>query len=345
MGKRYIICSRDLDYGVGTQVKNELKKYSADHEIDKVYFLGPRPFDGDSSKIDSRTIHIKGGYFITKAPLFAYQCNKMIKQIIRSDRIDLITLHSPVMAENYGITTEAVFHSLHKSIIQNLPKLPIYFIASFFHQLYSYFDKRTMHHADKIYFVSNKILNEARRFYPQYQSKFFLKPNVVDSTYFYPLDKSEKQKIKQNLGLSDTKNILYVGRLEPFKGILDLIEIVNRLKEPRIRLIVIGNGPLAKRVQSYPFVKYLGQLDNKDLFKYYNIADVFVFPSKNESYGLALMEAICCGTKCIAFKPDGKKYLTISDEMIRHGINGYRVKDNQEMGNTIKMVLNLGGVG
>lgn len=335
------MCSRDLDYGVGTQVKHALKKYDADNEIDKVFFLGPRPLHGYSLKIDSHIIQIKGDYFITKAPLFAYKCNKMIKKFIRKERIDLITLHSPIMAENYGIKIEAVFHGMHRSIIQNYPKLPIYFIASLFHHLYSYFDKRTMHYADKIYFVSNKILNEARRFYPQYQSKFFLKSNIVESTYFYPLDISEKQRIKERLGLSDTKNILYVGRLEPFKGVLDLIEIIERLKDPNIRLIIIGNGSLARKVQCYPFVKYLGQLDNEELLKYYNIADVFVFPSKNESYGLALMEAIHCGTKCIAFKPDGKKYLTMSDEMIQHGVNGYLVKDNQEMGETIKMVLSL----
>jgi glycosyltransferase involved in cell wall biosynthesis len=341
MGKRYILCSRDIDYGVGTQSKYALKTYDADRSIEKVYFIGPKAAHGYSSKIISHVIPIRGKYFITKEPLFAYHCNEAIKKTIVKDKIDLIILHSPIMAENYGITTEAVFHGMHRSIIQNYPKLPIYFVASLFHHLYSYFDKRTMRFADKIFFVSNKILNEARMFYPQYQLKFFLKPNEVDNTYFYPLNKSEKQKMKESLGLADSKNnILYVGRLEPFKGILDLIDIINKLNDSTIRLIVIGDGSLAKNVQRYPFVKYLGHLAHKDLSKYYNIADIFIFPSKNESYGLALMEAIQCGTKCIAFKPDGKKYLTISDELIKHGENGFLVKDEQDMEKAIKLLLN-----
>jgi glycosyltransferase involved in cell wall biosynthesis len=110
-------------------------------------------------------------------------------------------------------------------------------------------------------------------------------------------------------------------------------------------LIIIGNGPLAKKVQCYPFVKYLGQLAHEELFKYYNIADIFIFPSRNESYGLALMEAIQCGTQCIAFKPDGKKYLTISDELIIHGKNGFLVKDEHEMAETIKLLLQLDTTG
>jgi glycosyltransferase involved in cell wall biosynthesis len=340
MAKTIILCSRDLDYGVGTQCKRILKTYDEDRGIKKVYFIGPKAAQGYSSKIISHVIPVSGKYFITKEPFFAYHCNEAIKKIVKKDQIDLIILHSPIMAESYGIMTEAVFHGMHRSIIQNYPSLPIYFVASLFHNLYSYFDKRTMHFADKIFFVSNKILNEARTFYPQYQSKFFLKPNEVDSTYFYPLNKSEKQKMKECLDLADSKNnILYVGRLEPFKGILDLIEIINKLNDPNIRLIIIGDGSLAKNVQRYHFVKHLGHLAHEELSKYYNIADIFIFPSKNESYGLALMEAIQCGTKCIAFKPDGKKYLTISDELIKHGKNGFLVKDEQEMEQTIKLLL------
>lgn len=342
MAKTIILCSRDLDYGVGTQCKYALKKFDEDQEIGKVYFLGPKTLYGYSSKIISQIIPTKGKYFITKEPIFAYQCSKMIKQLLMQDRIDLIILHSPIMAENYGIELEVIFHSMHRSTIQNFPKLPIYLIASLFHYWYSYFDKKTIQYADRVYFVSNKILNEARKFYPQYKAKFFLRSNVVERVNFYPLNKIERQRIKGYLGLDDSKkNILYVGRLEPFKGILDLIEIINRLNEPSIRLIIIGSGHLTRKVQSYPFVEYLGQLAHEELFKYYNIADIFIFPSRNESYGLALMEAIQCGTKCIAFKPDGKKYLTISDELITHGENGFLVKDKQEMAETIKLLLNL----
>ena len=343
MSKTIIVCSRDLDYGTGTQCKYMLKTFDEDQTVEKVYFIGPRSAHGYSPKIFSQVIPVKGKYFITKVPFFAFYCNETIKRLISKNNIDLITLHSSIMAEDYGIKTEATFHALHKSIIQNFPKTPTYLIATAFHLVFSYFDKKTIQNADKVYFVSDKILTEAKRFYPDYQAKFHLKSNTVDRSLFYPLSEIEKQKVKENLGLADhKKNILYVGRLEPFKGILDLIQIIIKLNDPFVRLLIIGDGSLVGHVQRYPFVKHLGQLDHEILSKFYNIADIFVFPSKNESYGLALMEAIYCKTPVVAFKPDGKKYLTASDAMIKHGENGFLVKDEQEMLETIRFLIKRG---
>jgi len=337
--KNIILCSHDLDYGIGTQVKAILKYYEKDEHVEKVFLLSPWSTYKFGPKIHFIPIILKGNYFITKAPIFAYQCNKIIEDLIMRQKIDLISLHSSIKAQDYGIPTEAVFHGMHKSIIQNYPILPKYIIASIFHKIYSHYDKKTMHYSKKIYFVSDKIMNEARCFYPQYQSKFILYSNIVDMDHFFPLNIHQKDKIKNRLGLNNSKILLYIGRLEPFKGVLEIIEIVKRINDPQVTLIIIGDGSLSGQVQSYPFVKYLGHLPNEDLCKYYNVADVFVFPSKNESYGLALMEAIYCGTKSIAYKPDGKKYLTMSDKIIRHGENGYLVKDLKEMSETIKAIL------
>ncbi len=343
MQKYIILCSRDLDYGIGTQCRYALKQYDEDDDIKKVYFIGPRNADGFSPKVTSEVIPVSGRYFVTREPFFAYQSNRIIKQLILRNRIDEIVLHTPVMAENYGVNLEVTFHTLHKSIIQNFPKTPSYLIASLFHHIFSYFDKKTIHHADAVHFVSSKILNDAMIYYPAYAKKFSIKANTIDKNLFFALSKTEIEKVKKRMDLADSKkNILYVGRLEPFKGILDLIEIIIQLKDPSIRLLVVGDGPLAQHIQRYPFVRYFGRRDHNQLFEYYNIADVFIFPSRNESCGLALMEAIQCKTPSIAFKPDGKNYLTVSDRIITHGVNGFLVRDKQEMMETILLILRSG---
>jgi glycosyltransferase involved in cell wall biosynthesis len=69
---------------------------------------------------------------------------------------------------------------------------------------------------------------------------------------------------------------------------------------------VVGDGPaMAKIKQQYPNVNYLGVLQQPELAKVYAAADVFVFPSKTDTFGLVLLEAMACGTPVAAYPVTG----------------------------------------
>lgn len=89
----------------------------------------------------------------------------------------------------------------------------------------------------------------------------------------------------------EVKNFLFVGRLSPEKNLDFLIRQFER--HPELHLDIIGDGPMRKQleVDASSNVKIWGAIDNKLLPKYYQEADVFVLPSKSESWGLVVEEA------------------------------------------------------
>lgn len=94
---------------------------------------------------------------------------------------------------------------------------------------------------------------------------------------------------------------LYVGRISYEKN----IESFLQMNMPGTK-IVCGVGPLEQRLKErYPEVRWMGLLDRQSLAALYAAADVFVFPSRSETFGLVMLEAMSCGTPVAAFPVDG----------------------------------------
>ncbi|PUE53186.1 glycosyltransferase family 4 protein [Limnohabitans parvus] len=94
---------------------------------------------------------------------------------------------------------------------------------------------------------------------------------------------------------------LFVGRVSYEKNIDAFLDLT--LEGTRI---VCGVGPLEAQLKArYPDVVWMGVLPRDQLAKVYAAADVFVFPSRNETFGLVMLEAMACGTPVAAFPVDG----------------------------------------
>lgn len=91
--------------------------------------------------------------------------------------------------------------------------------------------------------------------------------------------------------------LLYVGRVAPEKNIEAFLASQHRGSK-----VVVGDGPsLAKLKGRYPKASFLGALGGADLASAYAAADVLVFPSKTDTFGLVMIEALACGTPVAAF--------------------------------------------
>jgi phosphatidylinositol alpha-mannosyltransferase len=134
-------------------------------------------------------------------------------------------------------------------------------------------------------------------------------PNGVDVDFYAsarPLPEFRDGKV----------NILFVGRLEPRKGAMYLLEAYAALKEryPETRLIVIGLGPLLGRlrraVQSRHLadVFFAGRVSDAEKARFYKTADIFCAPSTGrESFGIVLLEAMAAGCAVVASDIHGYK--------------------------------------
>jgi glycosyltransferase involved in cell wall biosynthesis len=130
----------------------------------------------------------------------------------------------------------------------------------------------------------------------------------VDRSIFFPDPDREKFKRK------GTKVLVCVSRVSHEKGLDDFCE----LKIPNTEKILVGDGPYLKTLKKkYPDVYFVGKKTGNDLARYYQGADVFVFPSKADTFGVVQIEALACGTPVAAYPVIGPK------DIVKQGINGY----------------------
>jgi glycosyltransferase involved in cell wall biosynthesis len=122
--------------------------------------------------------------------------------------------------------------------------------------------------------------------------------------------------------------VLYVGRVSVEKGLDDLCQLGDRY-----RVIVVGDGPDRIRLEKqYPRVEFVGYKKGTDLANYYVQADVFAFPSRVDTFGIVMIEAISLGTPVAAYPVTGPM------DVIETGINGYMHND---LATAINLALQL----
>jgi phosphatidylinositol alpha-mannosyltransferase len=111
-------------------------------------------------------------------------------------------------------------------------------------------------------------------------------------------------------------NILFVGRFEPRKGLLDLLKAYRILKKAGCdcRLLVVGTGPLWREARRYVAsarlrdVEFLGRVSDEEKAQLFRTADVYVSPATGgESFGIVLLEAMASGTAIVASDIHGYK--------------------------------------
>ena len=149
----------------------------------------------------------------------------------------------------------------------------------------------------------------------------------VDLSRFRPMS---QRYSRDYLGYGPEKNILFVGRLEPLKGVDNLFRAVASLENLKsITLSVVGGDgnsqekrrlkALAKKMRLNQTVHFLGPIPQEELPIYYNAADVCVLPSYYESFGFAALEASACGKPVIASEVGGLRTI------VNHGRTGFLV--------------------
>jgi glycosyltransferase involved in cell wall biosynthesis len=112
----------------------------------------------------------------------------------------------------------------------------------------------------------------------------------------------------------DRKVLVCVARVSKEKNLEDFFE----LEYPNSRKIMVGDGPMFDTYKKkYPNVEFVGFKRDKELAEYYANADVFVFPSKWETFGIVMIEAMACGTPVAAYPCQGP------EDVVEQGVTGY----------------------
>ncbi|WP_298279433.1 glycosyltransferase family 4 protein [Ferroplasma sp.] len=127
---------------------------------------------------------------------------------------------------------------------------------------------------------------------PVLRTKYnFLLPNGVDTSIFYPSQAHNNKKLK----------LLFVAALTYEKGLDILLPVISRLKENNnLEFHIAGKGPLENDVKGIKSVIYHGGVTENELTKLYSDADIFIYPSHNDTYSLVILQALSSGLYVIS---------------------------------------------
>jgi len=136
----------------------------------------------------------------------------------------------------------------------------------------------------------------------------------VDERFRVPADNA-RAAMRRELGVTGPL-LLTVKRLHPVAGYEDLLKAFAILapRVPDARLFIAGSGKLRPHLERQAEaeglgsrIRFLGPVDNHDLPKYCAAADLFVLPSRLESWGTVMLEALACGTRVVATATAGAR--------------------------------------
>ena len=198
--------------------------------------------------------------------------------------------------------------------------------------------------ADLVIASSNQELEAMVHLYGAPRGRIEAAPCGVDLSLFKPLDMAES---RHRLGLNGEKIMLYVGRIEPLKGVEFLLRIAAIMEGAYpFRVLVVGGEPsqereiqrltaLSEEMGVADIVKFVGRVDQGMLPTYFSAADVCVVPSYYESFGLVALESMACGTPVIASRVGGLP------TVVKHGRTGYLLpwRCPEPFADTLAMVL------
>jgi D-inositol-3-phosphate glycosyltransferase len=191
---------------------------------------------------------------------------------------------------------------------------------------------RVIRLADRIIAPTETERGQLIEYYDADPGRIFVAPPGVDLERFRPGDRAAA---KNRFGFSDDPLVVFVGRLQAFKGTDIAVDAMRHLKRmvPDAQLAIVGGDSprgsggermrlrlAARRLGVSDRLRFMEPVGHNELPELYRAADVVVVPSASESFGLVALEASACGTPVVATAVGGLRVI------VRDGESGYLVE-------------------
>src|SRR3954462_9838787 len=246
---------------------------------------------------------------------FSLRFVQQVRDVLERERFDLLHFHEPFVPFLSLVL-------LRQSTSVNIATFHAY---AGFSPSYEFGSRVLRGYADRLH-GRIAVSAAARHFIDRYfPGDYKVIPNGVDVARFanaVPIARWQ----------DGTPNVLFVGRHEPRKGLLDLLKAhrVLRRSGERSRLLIVGSGPQEREARRYVAtrglngVEFLGRVSDAEKAQLYKTADVYVSPATGgESFGIVLLEAMAAGAPIVASDIHGYK------GVVRRGREGLLVPPHE----------------
>lgn len=167
-------------------------------------------------------------------------------------------------------------------------------------------------------------------------------PTGIDMTrYSRILSEEERVNLRLKLGIPVQAGVaVFVGRLAREKNLEEIISMVSMAKPENFRLLIVGDGPHRQALEEYVDscgirhqVIFTGMISPEEIYKYYQVGDVFVSASTSETQGLTYVEALANGLPALCRKDE------CLEGVIKNNINGWQYEDYIDFAEKLHIVL------
>ncbi len=256
-------------------------------------------------------------YDAMPARSYGLEMASKITQIATDERLDIVHCHYAVPHAISGIIAKQVLGAAGPKIVTTLHGTDITLVGSA--PAFFPLTKWSIENSDAVTAVSNWLSAETRRTF-ETDKAISVIHNFVDTDRFVP---GRSRCHREHFAAPDEKIIIHVSNFRPVKRLEDVVRVfAGIVKTMPARLILIGDGP--ERERTMELARNLGVM-NRTFFlgrqsmveNYYAIADLLLFPSEYESFGVAALESMSSGVPVVTTQGSGLA------EVVTDGVNGF----------------------
>ena len=274
------------------------------HEVHFVSYDPPARYRGTSERVTFHEVETPS-YPLFKYPPYLLSMASMMADVAENERLDLFHVHYAIPHTISACIAREIVGRAGMPIVTTLHGTDITIVGR--RREYSRVVKYALESSSGVTAVSRSLAEETREAF-DFEREIEVIPNFIEPDRYRPGCEPE---VRARFAAPTEKLLVHVSNFRPVKNVPDVVRVFARVSaDVPARLVLVGDGPeaaacreLAKELGVAERVRLLGE--TPDVAPLLACADLFILPSSQESFGLAALEAMACGTPVIATRVGG----------------------------------------
>jgi N-acetyl-alpha-D-glucosaminyl L-malate synthase BshA len=316
-------------YGGSGAIATELGQVLArrDHDVHVVSYSPPFRLRQFRPNLHYHAVEVSS-YPLFRYPPYDLALASKVMEVVDSVGLDILHVHYAIPHSISAYLAKQMLPDHPIKVITTLHGTDITIVGT--ERAYKEITRFGLRQSDGVTAVSEWLQDETARIFGV-SKEIRVIPNFVDTERFAP---NGSHEFRERFAPEGQRLIVHASNFRPVKRVQDAVRAFAMVREKMpARLVLVGDGPelpraveLTEKLGIKSDVIFSGQLESID--QLLKVADLFLLPSEFESFGLAALEALSCGTPVVASQSGGLS------EVVTHGENGFLVPvgDYREMG-------------